>query len=62
MLLVKTYIGMSEIHGLGVFAAEAIADGAVVWRHNPMFDLMFDERTLAQSPPTCKPTSDTTRT
>lgn len=32
MLLVKTTIQPSEIHGIGCFAAENIADGSIVWR------------------------------
>jgi SET domain-containing protein len=32
MLLVKTYLDKSAIHGLGVFAGEVIRKGAKVWR------------------------------
>lgn len=34
MLLVKTYIGPSKIHGIGLFAAENIRKGTVVWEFN----------------------------
>jgi uncharacterized protein len=44
MLLVRTTVGPSTIHGLGVFAAEPIAKGTVVWSFTPGFDL---ERDLA---------------
>ena len=34
-MLVNTRIGLSEIHGTGLFATESIASGAVVWRFVP---------------------------
>lgn len=39
MLLVKTKIGPSKIHGIGLFAAQFIPKGAPVWRFQPGFDL-----------------------
>mgnify|MGYP003340846405 FL=1 len=39
MILVKTYIGPSSIHGLGVFAQEFIAQGTKVWEITPGMDL-----------------------
>lgn len=39
MLLVRVTVGVSSIHGLGVFAAEPISAGTVVWRFTPGFDL-----------------------
>ena len=39
MLLVRTFIDRSPIHGLGIFAAEPIAKGTPVWRFTPGFDL-----------------------
>jgi len=38
MLRVKTYLGPSPIHGLGVFAAEPISKGAVVWEYDEPLD------------------------
>lgn len=32
MLLVKTYVGKSPVHGRGLFAAEDIMSGTVIWR------------------------------
>lgn len=32
MLLVKTYIGKSEISGIGLFAAEPIRKGQAIWK------------------------------
>ena len=40
MLLVKTRIGSSRIHGIGVFTEERIKQGQVVW----VFDDRFDKR------------------
>ena len=45
MLLVKTYLGPSRIHGIGLFAAQRIREGTVVWRMEPLIDL---ELTQAQ--------------
>lgn len=42
MLLVRTTVAPSTLHGLGVFAAEPIAKGAVVWSFTPGFDLERD--------------------
>lgn len=38
MLLVKTKLGSSSIHGTGVFAAEFIPQGTRVWELTPHFD------------------------
>ncbi|MBI1393972.1 MAG: SET domain-containing protein-lysine N-methyltransferase [Alphaproteobacteria bacterium] len=38
MLLVHTYAGPSLVEGVGVFAAEPIAKGALIWRFEPTFD------------------------
>jgi SET domain-containing protein len=46
MLLIKTRLGESAIHGLGLFAGEAIARGTVVWRFTPGFDLDADRQSL----------------
>lgn len=42
MLLVTTTIGPSAIAGLGLFAAEPIAVGQVIWQFEPKFDLLLD--------------------
>lgn len=39
MLLVKTKIGPSKIHGTGLFAAEFIPKGTHVWKFSPGLDL-----------------------
>ncbi len=52
MLLVKTRLGVSEIHGMGLFAEEFIPRGTLVWRFVPGLDLLLDETTVtgAQEP------------
>jgi len=39
LLLVKTRLGVSDIHGIGVFAAESITKGTIVWRSDPHIDI-----------------------
>jgi len=46
MLLVKTEVKLSPIHGLGVFAAEFIPDGTVTWRYLDGFDQRLPESIL----------------
>lgn len=45
MLLVKTYLDKSAINGIGLFAAEAIEAGTVVWRLSDI-DLVIHKRDL----------------
>jgi SET domain-containing protein len=47
MLLVKTYLDRSAIHGIGLFAAERIAKGTVVWRLSPEIDFLVAAETIA---------------
>lgn len=49
MLCVKTRLGESRIEGVGLFAAEPIAKGTVVWRYDPRFDLSLDLRDIPDS-------------
>lgn len=39
MLHVKTEVGPSEIHGLGLIAAQDIKRGELIWEFQPNFDL-----------------------
>ena len=43
MLLVKTFLKPSAIHGIGLFAAEDIPEGTVVWRLDPSIDVELTE-------------------
>ncbi len=47
MLLVKTKIGQSKIHGIGVFANQFIPKGTPIWKFQPGFDLKIDKSELA---------------
>lgn len=49
MLQIRTQLGPSARHGLGVFAVDSLPEGAEVWRFTPGFDLDFDpDLVLAQ--------------
>ena len=47
MLLIKTKVLQSKIHGLGLFADEFIPKGTVTWRFDPDFDIYFDPKDVA---------------
>ena len=55
MLLVKTYLDRSPIHGLGVFADEFIRKGSKVWRFVESFDRVYSPQQFAKLP---KPARD----
>lgn len=49
MLRVRTRIGPSAIAGTGLFAAEPIAAGQLIWRFDPGFDVVIEAG--AEGPP-----------
>jgi SET domain-containing protein len=52
MLLVKTFLAPSRIHGIGLFAAEDIPKGTVIWRRDPALDIeLTEEQIEALAPP-----------
>lgn len=51
MLLVRTQIKQSTIHGIGLFAAEFIPKGTKTWEYHPTFDCAFTEDEIAKLPP-----------
>jgi SET domain-containing protein len=51
MLLVKTFLDKSPIHGIGLFAAERIPRGTVIWRLTPTIDLLLTTGELEALPP-----------
>ena len=51
MLLIRTQIKQSSIHGIGLFAAEFIPKGTKTWEYHPTFDCAFTEEDIAQLPP-----------
>lgn len=54
MLLVKTRLGQSAIEGIGLFAAEFIPAGTVVWRAIPEFDRSYTTADLDGLPETAR--------
>ncbi len=51
MLLVRTNVADSPIHGLGVFAVEPIPAGTTVWALDPLLDRVFPVGALDAYPP-----------
>jgi SET domain-containing protein len=52
MLLVPHYIKASPLHGIGLYAAEAIEKGTPVWRYQELFDQLVPEAILPALPKT----------
>ncbi len=50
MMLVRTYLSNSSIEGIGVFAADPIRKGDLIWRLDPKFDVLFSEGDVAGWP------------
>jgi SET domain-containing protein len=50
MLLVKTYLHKSPIHGIGVFAGELIRKDTKIWRFVIGFDRYYLRKQLARLP------------
>lgn len=50
MLLVKTKIGRSKIHGIGLFADQFIPKGTVTWKYDPEFDVGFSQKEIDSMP------------
>src|SRR4030095_5134004 len=51
MILIKTRVATSGIHGMGLFAAEPVPAGTPVWRFQPGFDHDFSPEQFAELPP-----------
>lgn len=50
VLLVKTKIGYSKINGIGVFAAEFIPKGTIIWKYVLGFDQKLTQEQLDRFP------------
>lgn len=50
MLLVKTYVDKSPIHGLGVFAAKPLPKGTKIWRFVEGFDQFYSPKQFRKLP------------
>jgi SET domain-containing protein len=54
MLLVKTYLAKSKIHGFGVFAGESIRKGKKIWRFVRAFDRIYSPAKFSKLPKAAK--------
>ena len=54
MLLVNTYVGKSDIEGVGVFAAEPISRGTRLWRFDDEFDRLVPVEKYRSAEPLVK--------
>jgi len=52
MMLVPTYVAPSDVEGVGVFAAEDIKAGTLIWRYAPDFDRLVPASWLETETPT----------
>jgi len=43
MILVKTKVGKSSKHGMGLFADQFIPKGTITWEYNPLYDSSFTQ-------------------
>jgi len=50
MLLIKTSLRSSSIHGLGCFTEEKIKEGQVVWQYDERVDLRLPVQQMAEFP------------
>ena len=50
MLLVKTKLATSKIHGIGLIADQYIAGGTVVWEHDDIIDRVYCSSKLNSLP------------
>jgi SET domain-containing protein len=54
VLLVKTKLAMSEIHGIGLFAAQFIKAGTTIWKSHPEFDIRLTPEQVCDLPEPCR--------
>lgn len=50
MMLVPTYLAISDIHGVGLFSAEPIVKGTHVWEHMVGLEVVIDPAKLPTYP------------
>jgi uncharacterized protein len=50
MLLIPVKVNRSSIHGIGIFASQAIEADTCIWRFTPEFDLDIDPSALELQP------------
>jgi SET domain-containing protein len=54
MLLVRTYLDRSSIHGIGLYAAERIPRGTVIWRRSAVLDILLSAEQIAALHPAAR--------
>jgi uncharacterized protein len=54
MLLVKSFLKFSDIHGVGCFTAEDIRGGQIVWKMDPILDVEIEADKIDRYPPAIK--------
>jgi hypothetical protein len=50
MMMVQTELRASPIHGIGVFLAEPVREGQLIWRFDSRIDRVFSDLELDQMP------------
>lgn len=50
MLLIKTEVKPSEIHGLGLFTLEDLKKGQALWKRHPIMDMTIAVRVIESLP------------
>lgn len=54
MLLVRTYLSSSSVHGIGIYAAEPIPKGTLMWEFVPGMDYILSDEVIAKLPQIAK--------
>jgi SET domain-containing protein len=54
MLLVETYVTHSPIQGMGLYAAQDIPKGTLIWQLQPGFDVVMPDAYVAALPPVAR--------
>lgn len=50
MMLIRTRVGPSSIHGMGLFTVDAVPAGTPIWRFQPGFDHAFSPEAYQSLP------------
>jgi len=54
MFTIKTKLGVSEIHGIGVFVEEFVPAGKVMWEYLADFDMIYTDSEFKELPESVK--------
>jgi uncharacterized protein len=54
LLVIRTYLEKSPIHGFGIFAKESVAKGTMIWQFHDKLDIKFTPQEFDQLPPSVK--------